>query len=102
MTYVCESDFIYFPGSVAHELMKIVKIFADHEVFLEIAIPTIIQCFLPAVEKIYLPLCTYWVDRYNYRMYEEQCTHEILYHPLKFTFPGGMELMQKLSSLDSM
>ena len=98
--HVCESDFIYFPGSIAHELKKTVKLFADYEVFLEIAIPTIVTCWFPHVEKIYLLLCTYWDDRYNYRLYEEQCKQEILYHPLKFSSPGGMELMQKLSTLE--
>lgn len=98
---VCESDFVYFPSSVAQELKKYTKIFADHEVFLEIAIPTIITCFLPDVGKILLPLCTSWVNRNNYQMYEEECKSEYVFHPLKFSVQGGIELMQKLAKLES-
>lgn len=98
---VCESDLVYFPSSVAEELKKYTKIFADHEVFLEIAIPTIITCFLPDVGKILLPLCTSWVNRHNYQMYEEECKSEYVFHPLKFSVQGGMELMQKLAKLES-
>lgn len=99
--HVCESDFVYFPKSVAQELKIYTKLFADYQVFLEIAVPTIIQCFLPHVGIIYLPLCTSWDDRYNYQKYEENCKNEeVIFHPLKFSRPGGMELMQKLAKLD--
>ncbi len=45
------SDFYYIPTSIAKDFAKLMHIFADHKVFVEIAVATIMQCLVPAEER---------------------------------------------------
>ena len=101
--FVCESDFVYFPSSVIEELKYFTKIFSEYGIFLEMALPTIIECFLSDIDEVhYLPLCTFWDNRYNYALYQKECiTNEVLYHPLKLTQPGALKFMKKLAELEN-
>ena len=44
------SDIYYIPSKLSQDFLELVDIFLRHNVFLEIAVPTIIRCLAPAID----------------------------------------------------
>jgi hypothetical protein len=81
-------DMFYVPAKLKAEWNTIARVFGDisRPCYLEIAVPTIGRCVLPAEEVLMLPLYTVWDNRRNSLEFIDICMNSnavILCHPLK-------------------
>ncbi len=86
IVYTGQSDFIYIPREEKETALKVLSIFAEYSLFLEIAVPMYINCFVAPATIQRISLCTYFRhERYNLTHYQTYCGYDkALYHPVKF------------------
>jgi len=94
---VGQSDFLYVPQQQTVLYMDIMEKMATEHVFLEIAVPTFITCFVPKnlVERVFL--CTYWgAERGNIKHMMEHCRpHTSAFHPVKLSARNSLDFVVK-------
>jgi hypothetical protein len=93
------------PHSGKHIFIEIMKIFGEKlsqfPLFVEIAIPTFLQCFVSPEKRGHVNLCTNGRNDLDY--YSKSCPTNTttLIHPLKFTTFEHVDYMIKFMDLDN-
>ena len=99
--FIGQSDFLYVPQQQAILYIDIMEKMANEQVFLEIAVPTFMTCFVPKymIERVFL--CTYWgADRGNIRYMMEHCgPHASAFHPVKLSARNSFDFMVKKTDI---
>ncbi len=83
------SDFYYIRTSSAKDFAKVMHMFADQKVFVEIAVATIMQCLVPAEERESANGLTLWMkDRDVVWKFLKriQISHTGYFHPVKWSY----------------
>lgn len=94
-----QSDFIYIPASAAKSFLNVVGVFSANKLFLEIALPTYVNCFAPTHIKLEtLSLCTFWEqERNSLTHYMKHCNaSHALVHPIKLFTRKHYEYMKSV------
>ena len=99
--FIGQSDFLYVPQLQTALYIDIMEKMENEQVFLEIAVPTFITCFVPKniVERVFL--CTFWgTDRGNIRHMMEHCKpHTSAFHPVKLSARSSFDFMVKKTDI---
>jgi hypothetical protein len=83
-----QSDFFYVPQSLKDSALRVLTAYRAYDIFLEIALPTFHNCYVPKNRTEELTLCTTWgSSRNNYTFLYDNCKNRnfSLFHPVKLT-----------------
>jgi hypothetical protein len=83
-----QSDFFYVPQSLKDSTLRVLTAYREYDIFIEIALPTFHNCYVPRNRTEELNLCTTWgPSRNNYTFLYENCNNRnfSLFHPVKLT-----------------
>jgi hypothetical protein len=83
-----QSDFFYVPQSLKDSTLRVLTAYRAYDIFLEIAMPTFHNCYVPKNRTEELTLCTTWgSSRNNYTFLYDNCKNRnfSLFHPVKLT-----------------
>jgi hypothetical protein len=91
--YHGQSDFFYFPARMLNSFLSVMEVFASHELFFEIAVPTWVACFSNGFDQLQtLSLCTNW----NFLLLGSQCSESVsIIHPVKYSQPSSLAFAKK-------
>jgi hypothetical protein len=98
-----QSDFWYIPQKEREAFQHVMSEFSHFELFLEIAVPTFMQCYAPETLKAQLQLCTdtNWgaKKRSTFDELRQKCGDAVpLYHPIKTSNSNNVKYMfQKMN-----
>ncbi len=83
------SDFYYIPASLAEDFAELAQIFLDHEIFLEIAVPTIVQCLAPPTDRESMTGLALWDELRTMswtHFTKPDMVHQGFIHPTKWSY----------------
>jgi hypothetical protein len=81
------SDFIYIPAQYKNQWCELAKIFEKHDVFLEIAFPTIASCLSPKSEWVWINGTALTDNKWPRFIMENEDGPCYLNHPVKLSSP---------------
>jgi uncharacterized protein YneR len=89
--FIGQSDFFYVPQHQISIFINVMSIFFNEKVFVEIALPTYLACFVPKLAIEELKLCSFWGKRRgNIITMSRDCPESsTAYHPVKLS--GGIQ-----------
>ena len=97
-----QSDFFYVPRAYKDIANEVLSVFADHAIFVEIAVPTFYGCFVSPSDLVPLNLCTNFEQsiRINATNLDAACGAGFpIYHPIKLSTASHPAWMRKKMSL---
>lgn len=99
-----QADFFYIPRTYKDIAIEAMGVFADHLIFVEIAVPTFYSCFVSPSDLVPLDLCTRFeqANRTNTAHLEAVCGDRYpIYHPIKLSNSSNSAFMRKKMSLST-
>ena len=97
-----QSDFFYVPQSLKDSTLRVLTAYRAYDIFIEIALPTFHNSYVPKNRTTELTLCTTWGSfRNNYTFLYDNCKNRgySLFHPVKLTSAENIVGMVETMSL---
>jgi hypothetical protein len=99
--YVGQADFFYIPQGYKDVFIRVMSAFGENKIFVEIAVPSFLMCYVPSDHQEMVTLCTAWDQhRGDFSYMESVCGKKAsLFHPVKLSFKPNVARMKAKMAL---
>jgi hypothetical protein len=99
-----QADFFYVPQLYRNSFMRVLSAFGQHNIFVEIAIPTYYRCYVKPADLQPLNLCTSFDEKTRNSILHMELFCPLnypLFHPVKLSIPANVLGMKRKMDLIS-